>query len=522
MTTAKHSQKKTQKKAKKARQVTPSFVCELPLVLAGDDERILGVRFEVAHQAYNLMRESKAYQAARQLPRGPKGSEAAKARSEAFRAVNLRFGFVEADLQHWAVAAINHQWLGKHLDANTVQTLATRAFKAAQQYAFGKRGRPRFKGCHDLDSLEGKTNKQGILWRKDRVQWLGLELRARIPADDPVIAHGLSARVKFVRLVRRRLNGKTRYGVQLVCEGRPYRKEKNVLGQGRIGIDPGPRVFGLAGETWGAQVDLTAPLKETHQEIRKLQRQIDRRRRANNPNNYQPDGQVKPGRLKWAISNKQKAAETKLAEAYRKAAAHRDSEHGQLINAMLRLGDDIRVEKNSYKWFQSKFGRSVGSAAPGAFVAELKRKAVNAGARFGELPTQMRLSQVCHGCGSIVKKPLQVRIHVCECGVGPVQRDVYSAWLACLAMPGPEGPEWRLEACRAEQAWRDAESRLPAASSLISVQAFAAWAKQVATGGLSSAGLPQEWGGIERLAGKADARTDKARVAVSNSPIHVC
>ena len=49
---------------------SPSFVCELPLVLAGADERVLATRFDVARQTYNaclsealrrlgLMRESR-------------------------------------------------------------------------------------------------------------------------------------------------------------------------------------------------------------------------------------------------------------------------------------------------------------------------------------------------------------------------------------------------------------------------------------------------------------------------------
>ena len=35
-----------------------------------------------------------------------------------------------------------------------------------------------------------------------------------------------------------------------------------------------------------------------------------------------------------------------------------------------------------------------------------------------------------HGCGSIKKKKLSLRWHECECVVGPIQRDLYSAFLA--------------------------------------------------------------------------------------------
>jgi putative transposase len=51
-------------------------------------------------------------------------------------------------------------------------------------------------------------------------------------------------------------------------------------------------------------------------------------------------------------------------------------------------------------------------------------------ASFVELPThQLKLSQTCHGCGKVQKKPLSQRWHQCECGV-VAQRDLYSAFLA--------------------------------------------------------------------------------------------
>lgn len=511
------------------RASTDSFICELPLRLSGDDERVLSVRFDAARQAYNaclaeslrrldLLRQSRAYQKALSGPLGQSGSEAGKTRAAAFRQADEQCGFREYDLHAWATEHIAHQWLGKHLDINTIQKLATRAFQAVRQYALGRRGRPRFKGRNHLDSVEGKTNKSGICWRNGVVVWLGRRLRAVIDPNDPVIAHGLSRRVKYVRLVRRRLNGKVRYWVQLVCEGRPYWKPEHTLGAGRVGIDPGPRVFGLAGENWGAQVDLATPLKRDRAEIRRLQRRVDRQRRANNPANYLPDGRVRPGPKRWQVSNKQREVEVRLAEVQRRAAAHRRCLHGQLANDLLRLGNDVRIERNPYRSFQRRFGRSVGLAGPAGFVRLLERKAANAGARVRQLPALLRLSQVCHGCGCIEKKPLAQRIHKCACGVGPVQRDVYSAWLACMAVPDSNGSVgWRLDADRAKIAWSGAEPRLPAASSPVSVQDFSAWARQVARGGPGTARLPV--GGTERLAGKVGAMADEARNVVGVEPI---
>jgi transposase len=413
-------------------------------------------RLEAARQVYNaclgeslkrlaLLRQSKAYQAARKLPQGPKK---AKARALAFREANAAAGFREYDLHAYA-AQFNHCWLGDHLDINTIQKLATRAFKAVQQHSFGRRGRPRFKGRNQMDTVEGKSNGSGIRWREPSVEWLGLKLEAIIAVDDPVIAHGLSSRVKYVRLVRRKINGRNRFYVQLVCEGKPYQKPKNYIGEGQVGLDQGPSTIAAVGEREAFLAQFCAELETRQTEIRVLQRKIDRQRRANNPDNYNPDGTIRPGARRWHKSAHQLRTEVALAELYRKQAAHRKSLHGQLVNRILRMGNVIKMEKLSYRAFQRMYGRSVGMRAPGMFVVLLKRKAESTDASVDEFPTHTtRLSQTCHGCGTVAKKPLSQRWHECDCGV-IAQRDLYSAFLAkCV-----EGE--RLNADHARREWSE-------------------------------------------------------------------
>ena len=52
----------------------------------------------------------------------------------------------------------NACWIGDHLGSHDTQTTSLRAFRAAEQYAFGKRGRPRFKSLNRLNSIEGKAD----------------------------------------------------------------------------------------------------------------------------------------------------------------------------------------------------------------------------------------------------------------------------------------------------------------------------------------------------------------------------
>ncbi len=87
----------------------------------------------------------------------------------------------------------------------------------------------------------------------------------------------------------------------------------------------------------------------------------------------------------------------------------------------------------------------------------LKRTVASTGGSLSEVPTRStKLSQYCHGCGRYEKKPLSQRWHRCSCGIGPVQRDLYSAFLiASLDLPDTipsiahdewEGAELRLRA----------------------------------------------------------------------------
>lgn len=443
---------------------TPSFILELPLRLSPAQEAQMLTRLEAARQVYNaclgeslkrldLLRQSKAYRRAQKMSKG-------ETRSRAFRDANAAVGFREYDLHAYA-AQFNRSRLGKHLDINTIQKLATRAFQAAQQHAFGKRGRPRFKGHSQMDSVEGKSNAAGIRWRENRVEWLGMEMEAIIDPTDPVVAHGLAARVKYARLVRRKLNGRSRFFVQLICEGQPFQKPKNRPGEGMVGLDLGPSTIAAVGEQDAFLEPFCAELNPRRREIRRLQRHLDRQRRANNPGCFNADGTSKPGVRQWRKSARQRKSEARLAELHRQQAAHRKSLHGRMANRVLRMGNVIQLEKVSYRAFQRRFGRSVGTRAPGIFVARLKRKAESAGVQVVEFPTRTtRLSQVCHHCGAVVEKPLAQRWHACDCGV-VAQRDLYSAFLArCV-----EGE--RLNAGRAQAAWPGVDALLRAALSRI-------------------------------------------------------
>ncbi|MEW6495350.1 MAG: transposase [Cyanobacteriota bacterium] len=463
-------------------------------------------RLEAARQMYNaclgqamkrvrLIRQSKDFQKACSLkPNNPE-------RKVLFKRVRERYEFSDYAIQSYGTS-IRHSWIANHIDAHTGQKIATRAFNAAEKVLFGKAKKVRFKGKNQFDSVEGKSNAAGIRWKGDRVEWSGLKLPALITSNDPVILHGLNSKVKYVRLVRRKINGRNRFYAQLVCQGKPFIKPKNYLGHGDVGIDIGPSTIAVVSDT-DVQLDQFAfELEFEVAHIRRLQRKMDRSRRATNPDNFNPNGTVKKGTKQWNNSKTYLKTRSAKANLERKLAAQRKSLHGELVNAILRTGDTIKLEKLSYKAFQKLFGKSVGKRAPGMFVSHLISKAERAGGKVVEMPTvTTKLSQTCH-CGRVRKKKLSERVHRCECGV-VAQRDLYSALLAKYIEPHT----FVLQVSQLLADWQSAQLRL-----------WAAWRtatdNQPATGRV----LPSSFGRcpeVERVATKVFATTSKNQNAVA-------
>jgi len=163
------------------RSKTPTFITEIPLKVSLSQESVLLKRLEAGRRVYNAclgealqraqaLRRSPAYQAARAMPAGKPESPERKARSQAFIQARQAVGFGEYDLHAYA-KPFGRSYLGDHLDSLVVQTVASRAYQAVNDYLLGKKGRPRFKGPNQFDSVEGKTNTSGLRWKDNQVVW---------------------------------------------------------------------------------------------------------------------------------------------------------------------------------------------------------------------------------------------------------------------------------------------------------------------------------------------------------------
>jgi transposase len=420
---------------------TPTFLLELPLGVDAQQARHLRAHFEAARCLYNallgeamkrlrLMRADPRWQQARRLPKTCK-----QERHRLFSELRQEYGFSEYAL-HASATSARTTWIADHLDSNTAQKLATRAYQAANRVCLGQAKSVRFKSKgRGLDSVEGKNNKQGLrfvlqapeegsagylLWQQDR-------LPALIDWYDPVVKHGLGSRIKYVRLIRRQASGPQsqgtdcagyRYYAQLALEGVAYQKPKHQAAAATVGLDLGPSTIAIVPQEGEARLlSFCSELKTDKQKKRRLQRK---------------------------------------------------SLHGRLVHEVVACGNRVITEKLSYKAWQKQYGKSVGAHAPGMFMEHLKRTVARTGGILHEVPTgTTKLSQYCHGCGIYVKKALSQRWHQCSCGIGPVQRDLYSAFLSChldlrTLVPSIAHQEWESAETRLRAAIEDADQRATA------------------------------------------------------------
>ena len=440
---------------------TSTFITEIPLVVDSSQEKELLSRFQAGRQLYNallneamvrikLVRDSEIYSYAKKLPKG-------KERDKAFSEARKAYRYSDYDLQAYATIVSNSaKWIADKVDSNTQQKLATRAFKASERVLFGQAKSVRYKVPSRFRSMEGKTNKQGIRWKEECLIWGKLRLKGIINPLNLVISHGLNSPIKYVRLLWRDINGKRgvssgeaspdeppwRWYAQLVCEGLPYQKPQNYVPDGVVGLDLNISNIAFVADNYAGILPFAQGVPTYEREISALQRKMQRSQRANNSDNYQPDftakkgrktvtkkGKVKKGKRRWNKSRTYVKTAAKKRELERKKTAYARSQNRNVVNEVLRHGNQIKTENVSVKGWQKRYGKAISAKSPGFVQSELKRKAESASGSFVKFSCQKTALSQTHLTGEQIKKSLSERVHYDKSGF-VMHRDLFSAYLA--------------------------------------------------------------------------------------------
>ncbi|KYC36291.1 transposase [Scytonema hofmannii PCC 7110] len=446
------------------RKTTPSFVVEYPIIVNSQSDRELRARFNAGMRLLNavqsealarmeLVRNSQAWAEAKKLTKTlTKKGEKIKnpERAEAFEAAKKAYRFTDADLQDYAtIVAKPSQWIWSKLDSQSIQKIGTRVFKAVNKILLGVARKVRFKNNRSFSSMEGKQIITGIRVDKNLEMFVWGKLKCPLIIDwlDPCKKHGWDSKWKYARIIRRELNGKTRWFVQIICEGLPYQGRANTQYRDALcSLDVNVSNVAYVSKDKAGLKPFADRVPTYEKEIKTAQRKQERSRRKNNPDNFSLNdivfkgknkgrkvkrkGQIKRGKNKtWKNSNNYKRIGQKRRELERRKTAYTKSQNRALANEILRLGGKhINLEDVSIKAWQKIYGKATSAKSPGFFQSEIIRKAESANGIINKYSTQKTACSQTHLNGNRVKKKLSERIHYDETGI-VMHRDLFSSYL---------------------------------------------------------------------------------------------
>jgi len=261
--------------------------------------------------------------------------------------------------------------------------------------------------------------------------------------------------IAYCKIIRKSVRKGFKFYLQIVFKGTSPRKIdkitgtfKRCLGIGNVGLDIGTQTIAIASRADVKIYELADKVQNIEDEKRRIQRKLDRSRRATNPDNFNNDGTIKKQgnkKVLWVRSNKYIKNQKKLRKLYRKQSDVRKLQHEIMANDIISMGNNIYVEAMNFKGLQrrsqktekneqgkykrkKRFGKSIANKAPSMFLSILNRKLNRFGTKLNKIDTwSVKASQYNHSQDIFKKKKLSQRWDIID--GKRVQRDMYSAFL---------------------------------------------------------------------------------------------
>ena len=327
----------------------------------------------------------------------------------------------------------------RYLDSKVVQCISKHVYRSVYSVLYGKGKHIHFKKHGDLDTIETDTNFNRLRYENGVLIFNNIKIKVRNNSiNNPYINESLSKNIKYCRVKRLPFSTGYRYYVQLIIEGLP--PGKNILGKGDVGIDIGTSTIAVCSNKELILKEL-APLNGKYvSEIKKLQNELERSRRSLNKDNYNKDGTIKKGKLKWVFSKSYRKVRMRLKTLFRKRSAYIKQCHEILVNKVITLGNMFYIEDMNFSALQRKakksntnkkrkrFGLSLQKRAPALLVSIIDRKLKYSGSSIKKVNTRtFKASQYNHIDNTYVPKKLYERSTIID-GIW-IQRDLYSSFL---------------------------------------------------------------------------------------------
>lgn len=301
--------------------------------------------------------------------------------------------------------------------------------------------------CHPVDSRQVRIPRLGLVRSRERLAKLN-----RLLERDP-----------NARIVRATLTRKSpgRWFVSFTVERSPKRRRAHRPDR-VVGVDLGLRR--LATLSTREHVSNPRPLRSSLRRLRRLQRQLDRQRRANNPGNYLLDGRVRSGPHSWRRSRRMSRTQDRIRRVHERVANLRRESAHQLTTSLTRRYGVIGVESLNVAGMlrNRRLSLSLSDAGLGEIMRQLRYKAswsevtVVAADRFypssktcsacGEVKAKLSRAETvfsCEACELVIDRDDNAAVNLAQVALAATQAEGRSAYLA------PTGGE-RLNARRGQ------------------------------------------------------------------------
>lgn len=419
------------------------FVVKLRIIASDEDDRRLKKAFDCATQITNAtirtarghlqrMRQDTDWRLARSLPIG-------KERNQLFGKVAKKYQLTQNGLR--TIANNHRKGMNRpELGAHEAQCIGVNVWRAIENLLFRHGGMPRYKTANRCVRTISGTDNHEIIWKPSisAVVWRKHWYRVEVP-DTPYYRTALTdpqtqrpRYIRYVRIFREYIGNRIRYSALLTIEGRAPNLHDVAPKDSVMGIDPGLSKFAFF-TLQKAGLQTLAPNVSNFQVLKAaISRKMDRSRRASNPSNFDTAARsCLPGRHKWIFSKNYLRLRQQLREINRKEKETRHRDIGTITNKLAGLAGTFRIERNSYRALQRRFGSVASFRAPGLLVESLQRLASRVDVEVIELDAcVLRLSQFDPITGKYIKPPLHQRWMQWGTANTIVQRDIKSALLA--------------------------------------------------------------------------------------------
>lgn len=350
----------------------------------------------------------------------------------------------------------------------TRMTIGVRIWRAVNRLLYGNGSQIHFKRYGTLNSLstDGKSgirllsdsNGYFLLLSNQQAHAKKIKIYLNIREDDSYAATMLNCPIKAITVIRRLENSKWHYYAQLsvdVSDCLNTIRLNNVIGAGRVGIAI------WRGECYAVSDGsikrfVLAPGQDEFEVKRsELDRRIEQLRRHNNPNNYNSDGTIITGRLKWYQSHEYRELVRKKRELERINGERLKLHRQTIVRDIMSMGDEFLIQDSSYSTKKEEYNpedektvadynkakerrRAIQIGAPADLIATLNQKLDMYGLSVTKVTIPKDLYWYQHDVGISSKALLAT--HNCSIAGIEVSQTAYRAWL--LLGYDPENNEY--------------------------------------------------------------------------------